>query len=61
MQSSEGLQGWRIDWSEGSGFHVNWWDRTGGLKRAVWYYGANTVEGGTYVDYLNLLSHFPEV
>ena len=61
MQSPDGLQGWRLDWDPGKGFHVNWWDRTVGPKRATWYYGANVVEGGTWDAYQDLLSHFPKL
>jgi RHS repeat-associated protein len=61
MQSPDGAQGWRLDWEPGKGFHVNWWDRTGGPKRASWYYGANIVNGGTWDDYQSLLSHFPKL
>ncbi len=50
-QSQDGLRGWRIDWDEKKGFHVNWWDRTGGRKRDSWKYGANIVEGGTRDDF----------
>jgi len=57
--SPDGLRGWRIDLDGSKGFHVNWWDRTGGPKRASWRYGANTISGGTYDDFLSLLSHFP--
>jgi RHS repeat-associated protein len=61
MQSPDGLQGWRLDWDPGKGFHVNWWDRIAGPKRATWYYGANIVEGGTWDAYQELLSHFPKL
>lgn len=58
--SPDGLRGWRIDFDSSKGFHVNWWDRTGGPKRAEWFYGANSIEGGTLDDFLQLLQHFPE-
>jgi hypothetical protein len=53
------LGGWRIDYDDKKGFHVNWWDRTAGGKRKEWNYGAITVEGATEADYYELLSHFP--
>ena len=56
--SPDGLRGWRIDFDK-KGFHVNWWDRTGGAKRADWTYGANIIEGGTWDDFTSLLQHFP--
>ena len=61
-QSRDGLRGWRIDFDPNDpakGFHVNWWDRSGGTKRDKWFYGVNVVEGGTYDDYLELMQHFP--
>jgi hypothetical protein len=57
--SPDGKRGWRIDYDSEKGFHINWWDRTGGNKRESWLYGANIVDGGSYEQYLDLLSHFP--
>ncbi len=61
-QSADGLRGWRLDWdptNPAKGLHVNWWDKTGGAKRANWRFGANIVAGGTEHDYLYLLNRFP--
>ena len=58
--SPDGLRGWRIDWSEEKGFHVNWWDRTQGAKRVNQYYGSNKIEGGTYDKYKDTFDHFPK-
>lgn len=58
--SPDGARGWRIDFDEEYGFHVNWWDRTGGRKRPNWYFGLNLIEGGTEAKYIELLRHFPE-
>jgi HEAT repeat protein len=55
QQSADGLRGFRYDWDEQKGFHVNWWDRTGGKKRDSWRYGANVITGGTYDDFLYFL------
>ena len=59
--SVDRLRGWRLDWDpNGGGFHVNWWDRTGGTKRSSWYYGANFVPSKSYDNFLDLLEHaFP--
>lgn len=40
--SPDGTKGWRIDFDPNNpqkGFHINWWDRSGGTKRADWLYG----------------------
>ena len=58
--SSDGLRGSQIDYAPSKGFHVNWWDRTGGAARASWFYGANTIEGGTQDQFWQLLQHFPK-
>lgn len=59
--SPDGLQGWRLDWSEASGFHINWWDRRGGpSNRRDWLYGSNRIQGGTQDDYRDLFQHFPK-
>jgi RHS repeat-associated protein len=55
----DGQRGWRIDFDPEKGFHVNWWDHTGGPKREKWLYGANIVDGGTLDDFYALLQHFP--
>jgi hypothetical protein len=55
--SRDGLRGWRIDFDKGKGYHVNWWDKTGGNARSTWWYGANQIEGGTYGDFLFFLQH----
>ena len=57
--SPNGRQGWRIDYDPQKGFHVNWWDQTGGLKRIDWLYGANKIEGGTLDHFWQTLQHFP--
>jgi hypothetical protein len=57
--SRDGLRGWRIDFDPRKGFHVNWWDRTGGTSRADWKYGANVIEGGTLDDFWAIMQHFP--
>ncbi len=56
-QSRDGLRGWRMDWDSQKGYHVNWWDRTGGAKRKDWLYGAIKINGGTWDDYIGLLQH----
>lgn len=56
-QSKDGLRGWRMDWDPDKGYHVNWWDKTGGAKRKDWIYGAEKIEGGTWHDYIELLKH----
>lgn len=58
-QTSDGRRGWRIDYDERKGFHINWWDRAAGTKRAEWRYGANRIVNGTEDDYWKLLQHFP--
>ena len=57
--SPDALRGWRIDFDPKKGFHVNWWNRTGGIKRGDWVYGANIIQGGTLDDFYSLLEHFP--
>jgi hypothetical protein len=56
--SRDGLRGWRIDFDQTKGFHVNWWNRTAGSARSDWIYGANIVEGGNEKAFLELLQHF---
>jgi hypothetical protein len=59
-QTADGTRGWRIDFDPkdpNKGFHLNWWDRSGGKKRASWLYGYVTVEGGTEAQFLDLLQH----
>ncbi len=59
--SPDGLRGWRLDFDSKKGFHVNWWDRTGGARRDSWLYGSNSVPGKSYDDFLQLLEHgFPD-
>lgn len=59
--SADGKRGWRVDWDDNKNFHVNWWDRTGGVKRKDWKYGANTVPAKTKTDFDELLDHaFPK-
>ncbi len=64
MQSPDGLRGWRIDFDPNDpekGFHFNWWVRDAAKRSAGgWRSGANVVRGGTYDDYLSLISHFPQ-
>ena len=58
--SPDGTKGWRIDLDPNDpskGFHVNWWDRSGGRKRAEWIYGYSHVEGGSEGQFLDLLRH----
>jgi RHS repeat-associated protein len=55
--SADGLRGWRIDFDPAKGYHVNWWDKTGGAARSAWVYGANIIKGGTEGDFLNFLQH----
>jgi hypothetical protein len=57
--SPDGRRGWRLDFDEIKGFHVNWWDQTGGAKRSEWFYGANKIENGTLEQLYQLLEHFP--
>lgn len=59
MQSPDGLRGWRVDFDKTKGYHVNWWDKTGGVKRAAWKYGANIIQGGTLDDFWNFMQHVP--
>jgi hypothetical protein len=56
-QSPDGLRVWRMDWDPNKGYHVNWWDRTGGTKRKDWLYGAIKITDGTWDDYIELLKH----
>ncbi len=58
--SPDGLRGWRLDFDPKKGFHVNWWDRSAGPKRADWLYGANKIEGGTLDQFWQTLQHFPK-
>ena len=51
--SADGLRGWRIDFDLTKGYHVNWWDKTGGARRSTWTYGANIIQGGTEGDFLS--------
>ncbi len=46
-----------MDWDPKKGYHVNWWDRTGGTKRKDWLYGAIKITDGTWDDYIELLKH----
>jgi hypothetical protein len=46
-----------MDWDPEKGYHVNWWDKTGGAKRTDWLYGAIKIDGGTWQDYIELLKH----
>ncbi len=55
--SPDGLRGWRIDFDQTKGYHVNWWDKADGVKRSDWTYGANIIKGGTEGDFLNFLQH----
>ncbi len=55
--SADGVRGWRIDFDATRGYHVNWWDMTGGAKRSSWTYGANIINGGMEGDFLNFLQH----
>ena len=57
--SPNGKRGWRIDWDAEKGFHVNWWDCTGGARRVDWVYGSNAIVDGTNNDFLAILEHFP--
>ncbi len=57
--SPDGLRGWRLDFDDAKGFHVNWWDRSRGAKRSDWVYGANQIEGGTLDQFRQVLQHFP--
>ena len=56
-QSPNGKRGWRMDWDPDKGYHVNWWDQTGGAKRKDWIYGAIKITDGTWDDYIDLLKH----
>ena len=58
--SPDGLRGWRIDFDPNKGFHVNWWDRSAGMSRSDWIYGANKIEGGTLDQFHQTLQHFPK-
>ena len=58
VMSPDGSRGWRIDIDEKKGFHVNWWDHTGGIKRPDRLYGAIELPGGQQA-YWEALSHFP--
>jgi len=58
--SPDGSRGWRIDFDPKDptkGFHVNWWDHSGGRKRVDWLYGYSHVTGGTERQFLDLLRH----
>jgi hypothetical protein len=58
--SPDGNKGWRIDFDPkdpSKGFHVNWWDKSGGKSRADRLYGYSHVTGGTEAQYLDLLRH----
>jgi hypothetical protein len=59
--SPDGRRGWRVDWDPEKGLHINWWNRTGGISRADWFYGANMVKGGTLDQLYSLLEHFPRL
>ncbi|MFN7771066.1 MAG: polymorphic toxin-type HINT domain-containing protein, partial [Planctomycetaceae bacterium] len=56
-QSKDGLRGWRMDWDPNKGYHINWWDKTGGAKRKDWLNGAIKIDGGAWHDYIELLKH----
>lgn len=56
-QSPDGIRGWRMDWDPDKGYHVNWWDHSGGAKRKEWLYGAIRIVDGTWDDYIELLKH----
>jgi filamentous hemagglutinin len=58
--SPDGLRGWRIDFDPDKGFHVNWWDRSAGMSRSDWLYGANKIEGGTLDQFQQTIQHFPK-
>ena len=58
--SPDSLRGWRLDYDDAKGFHVNWWDRSAGPKRSMWKYGAIKVEDGTLDDMYSLMQHFPK-
>ncbi len=58
--SPDGLRGWRLDFDQDKGFHVNWWDRSGGSKRSEWTYGASKIEGGSLDSFQDILQHFPK-
>ncbi|MEV6738706.1 hypothetical protein AB0N14_17930 [Streptomyces sp. NPDC051104] len=61
-QSPDGLRGWRIDFDPANpdkGFHVNWWVKNGPKRSDGWSYGVNVIDGGSYDQYLEILSHFP--
>lgn len=53
--SPDGKRGWRVDWDDKKGVHINWWDHTGGRKRRDWWYGANQVPSSSYDDYMAVL------
>jgi hypothetical protein len=55
--TKDGARGWRVDWDSVKGYHINWWDYTGGKKRASWLYGAVVISGGTWDDYIEFLRH----
>jgi hypothetical protein len=62
MRSADGTRGWRIDFDRDSvkGVHVNWWDRSSGLKcDSGWKGGAAILDGFTGGDYLQIINHFP--
>ena len=56
-QSPDGLVGWRIDFDGEKGYHINWWDRTGGSNRSDHFYGAITLDGLDEADFLDALAH----
>jgi len=57
--SPDGQRGWRKDYVERSGFHVNWWNYNNSNRRQDWTYGANVIDNGTQDDFFELLQHFP--
>ena len=51
-------RGYRVDWDDKKGLHVNWWDHsTSRKRRGGWRYEAAIVEGGTIDQYYEFLKH----
>lgn len=57
--SPDGKRGWRLDYDDRIGLHINWWDWSEAAKRPDALYGANIIESGSQDQYWSLLQHLP--
>jgi len=55
MQSPDGKKGWRLDFDDEKGLHLNWWK----IEDGVSWKGYVTIPGKNQNDYWELLDHFP--